>query len=120
MIILKSDEEIEVMRESCQLASRVLDMIGEHVVPGVSTLALNDICHEYIVKHDAIPAPLNYRGFPKSICTSVNHCICHGVPDDTPLKDGDIVNVDVTSYKFGFHGDTSIGAGGKARVRVSV
>jgi methionyl aminopeptidase len=83
-------------------------MIGPHVQPGVSTDELNAICHRFIVEaQDAIPAPLNYRGFPKSICTSVNHVVCHGIPGDRTLKSGDIVNIDVTVIKDGFHGDTS-------------
>jgi len=83
-------------------------MIGPHVVPGVSTLELDQICHEYIVnEQQAIPAPLNYRGFPKSICTSVNHQVCHGIPGDRVLKNGDILNIDITVIKDEFHGDTS-------------
>ena len=83
-------------------------MMGPHVVPGVSTQELDRICHEYIVnEQQAIPAPLNYRGFPKSICTSVNHQVCHGIPGERTLKNGDIVNIDITVIKDGFHGDTS-------------
>jgi methionyl aminopeptidase len=85
----------------------VLDMIGEYVQPGVTTGALNDLCHDMIISRGAIPAPLGYRGFPKSICTSVNHVICHGIPGEQKLKDGDIVNVDVTVIVDGWHGDTS-------------
>lgn len=108
MIILKSDAEIEVMRTSCRLAASVLDMIEEHVQPGVSTLQLNEICHKYIIENDAIPAPLNYRGFPKSICTSINNVVCHGIPSDKEiLKDGDIINIDVTTILNSYHGDTS-------------
>ena len=96
------------MRRACALASSVLDMIEEHIAPGVSTLALNDICHRYILEHQATPAPLNYRGFPKSICTSVNHVVCHGIPSEKKiLKSGDILNIDVTIIKDGYHGDTS-------------
>ncbi len=95
------------MRAAGKLAAEVLDMIGEHARAGVSTLELDTICHEYIVSHGAIPAPLGYRGFPKSICTSVNHVVCHGIPGDYKLKDGDILNIDVTVILDGWHGDTS-------------
>ena len=96
------------MRVAGRLAAEVLEMIGGYVEPGVSTEELDRICHEYIVdKQKAIPAPLNYRGFPKSICTSVNHQVCHGIPGNKILKNGDIVNIDVTVIKDGFHGDTS-------------
>ncbi len=96
------------MRVAGRLAAEVLDMIEPHVRAGVTTDELNAVCHEYIVvEQQAIPAPLNYRGFPKSICTSVNHVICHGIPSDRKLKNGDIINIDVTVIKDGFHGDTS-------------
>jgi methionyl aminopeptidase len=107
-VTIKKADEIEKMRVSGRLAAEVLEMIGEHVRPGVSTDELDRICHEYIVDvQQAVPAPLNYRGFPKSICTSVNHQVCHGIPGGKVLKDGDIVNIDVTVIKDGFHGDTS-------------
>lgn len=108
-ITLKSPEELEKMRTVGALAAEQLAMIEEYVKPGVSTGELDRICHEYTVDvQKAIPAPLNYRGFPKSICTSVNHVVCHGIPsDDKILKDGDIVNIDVTLIKDGYHGDTS-------------
>jgi len=107
-IILKTKEEIEQMRVAGQLAGDVLRMIAPHVQPGVTTGELDEICHRYITEEQqAIPAPLNYRGFPKSICTSVNDVICHGIPGDKLLKDGDIVNIDVTVIKDGWHGDTS-------------
>lgn len=107
-IIIKTANDIEKMRVAGKLAAEVLEMIGEHVKPGVTTNELNDICHNYIVDvQKAIPAPLNYRGFPKSICTSINHQVCHGIPSDKKLKDGDIINVDVTVIKDGYHGDTS-------------
>ena len=102
-----SPEEIPLMRASCQLAAQVLVFIKEHVQPGVSTLKLDQLCHEFILDHKAQPAPLNYQGFPKSICTSVNDCICHGVPNKSVLKEGDIINIDVTCIKEGFYGDTS-------------
>lgn len=107
-VTIKTAEEIEKMRVAGRLAAEVLEMIGPHVQPGVTTDELDRICHNYIVnEQQAIPAPLNYRGFPKSICTSVNHQVCHGIPGDKTLKTGDIVNIDVTVIKDGFHGDTS-------------
>lgn len=107
-VTIKSPEEIEKMRVAGRLASEVLQMIGEHVRPGVTTGELDAISHRYITEEqDAIPAPLNYRGFPKSICTSVNHVVCHGIPGDKKLKKGDIMNIDVTVIKDGYHGDTS-------------
>ncbi|MBD3619948.1 MAG: type I methionyl aminopeptidase [Chromatiales bacterium] len=105
---IKTPEEIEKMRVAGRLAAEVLEMIGPHVQPGITTDELDRICHDYIVnEQQAIPAPLNYRGFPKSICTSVNHVICHGIPGNKTLKNGDIVNIDVTVIKDGYHGDTS-------------
>jgi methionine aminopeptidase type I len=96
------------MRVSGRLASQVLDMIGPHVVPGVTTDQLDKLCHDFIVNDlNAIPAPLNYRGFPRSICTSINHVVCHGIPGQKKLKNGDIINVDITVIKDEFHGDTS-------------
>jgi methionyl aminopeptidase len=107
-IVLKNKEEIDAMRIAGRLAGEVLQLIREHVVPGISTGELDDICHRHITEvQDAIPAPLNYKGFPKSICTSVNHVVCHGIPGDKVLKDGDIVNIDITVIKDGWHGDTS-------------
>jgi methionyl aminopeptidase len=107
-VSIKSPEEIDKMRVAGRLAAEVLDMVVPHVREGVSTDELNDICHDYIVNvQQAIPAPLNYRGFPKSICTSVNHVVCHGIPGDKVLKHGDIINVDITVIKDGYHGDTS-------------
>jgi methionine aminopeptidase type I len=104
----KGPAEQAAMRVAGRLAAEVLDMIGPHVVPGVATDELDRICHDYIVDvQQAVPAPLGYRGFPKSICTSTNHVVCHGIPGDKKLKQGDIVNVDVTVIKDGFHGDTS-------------
>jgi methionyl aminopeptidase len=96
------------MRVACQLAADVLVMIEPYVKEGVTTLELDRICHEYMVNvQQVIPAPLNYKGFPKSICTSVNHQVCHGIPSNKPLKNGDIINLDITVIKNGFHGDTS-------------
>ncbi|MDH3979978.1 MAG: type I methionyl aminopeptidase [Gammaproteobacteria bacterium] len=107
-VTIKTPEEIEKMRIAGQLAGEVLQMIRPHVQPGITTLELDRICHDYIVNvQQAIPAPLNYRGFPKSICTSVNHVVCHGIPGDKKLKKGDSVNIDITVIKDGFHGDTS-------------
>ena len=108
-IELKSLEDIEKMRVAGALAAAQLEMIEPYIVPGVTTGELDRICHEFTInEQNAIPAPLNYRGFPKSICTSVNHVVCHGIPsDDKVLKNGDIVNIDVTPIKDGFHGDTS-------------
>jgi methionyl aminopeptidase len=107
-VTIKIPEEIEKMRIAGRLASEVLQMIGEYVKPGISTEELDKICHDYIVNiQKAIPAPLNYKGFPKSICTSVNHVVCHGIPSDKKLKDGDIINIDVTVIKDEYHGDTS-------------
>lgn len=99
--------QYEPMREAGQLAARVLDMITEHVQPGVTTDHLNTLCDTFIRDHGATPAPLNYRGFPKSICTSINHVVCHGIPNDKPLAEGDIVNIDVTVVLNGWHGDSS-------------
>ena len=107
-VTLKTAEDIAGMRVAGKLAADVLEMIAEHVKPGVTTEALDRICHDYIVDvQKAIPAPLNYKGFPKSICTSINHVVCHGIPGDKPLKDGDVLNIDVTVIKDGYHGDTS-------------
>jgi len=107
-INIKTQDEIAKMRIAGQLAADVLEMIVPHVIAGITTDELNTICAEYTDKvQEAISAPLNYHGFPKSICTSVNHVVCHGIPDGTVLKDGDIVNIDITVIKDGFHGDTS-------------
>ena len=107
-ITIKTPEEQDKMRVAGRLAAQVLDMIEEHVRAGVTTDELDRICHDYIVDElGCIPAPLNYRGFPKSICTSVNHVVCHGIPSDRVLKQGDILNIDITVIKDGFHGDTS-------------
>ena len=107
-ISIKTPEQIEKMRVAGRLAAEVLEMIEPHVQAGVTTADLDRICHEYIVhEQQAIPAPLDYHGFPRSICTSVNHVICHGIPNEKRLKDGDIINIDITVIKDGFHGDTS-------------
>ncbi len=107
-VSIKTPEEIEKMRIAGRLAAEVLHMIAPHVQPGTTTDELNRLCHEYIVNvQQAIPAPLNYHGFPKSICTSLNHQVCHGIPSDKVLKNGDIVNIDITVIKDAYHGDTS-------------
>ena len=106
--MIKNSTEIEKMRVAGNLASKVLLMIEEYVKPGISTEELDNICHNFIINDlDCIPAPLNYRGFPKSICTSINHQVCHGIPDKRILKKQDIVNIDITVIKDGYHGDTS-------------
>ena len=106
--MIKNATEIEKMRVAGNLASKVLIMIEDYVKPGVTTEELDEICHNYIVNNlGCIPAPLNYKGFPKSICTSINHQVCHGIPDKRVLKKQDIVNIDVTVIKNGYHGDTS-------------
>jgi methionyl aminopeptidase len=112
-IVIKNPQDIERMRVAGRLAAEVLDFIAPHVRPGVTTGELDRLCHEYMVREQgSIPAPLNYappgyRPFPKSICTSVNHQVCHGIPGDRVLKNGDIVNIDITVIKDGYHGDTS-------------
>ena len=107
-IKIKTPEEIEKMRIAGRLAADVLVMIEPFIKVGVTTNELNQICHDYIVnEQQAIPAPLNYHGFPKSICTSVNQVVCHGIPNDKPLKNNDIINIDITVIKDGYHGDTS-------------
>ena len=105
---IKTPDEIAKMRVAGKLAADVLTMIGKHIQVGVSTETLDQLCHDYIVnEQQAIPAPLNYKGFPKSVCTSVNHVVCHGIPGPKKLKEGDIINIDVTVIKDGYHGDTS-------------
>ena len=107
-IRIHGPDAFEKMRAAGHLAASTLDMIASHVAPGVTTEHLDRLCHDYIVDHGAIPAPLNYRGFPKSICTSINHVICHGIPSaDKTLREGDVVNIDVTVILDGWHGDTS-------------
>lgn len=108
VVPIKTPEEIEAMRKACQGAARVLEMLTPHVQPKVTTAHLDALAHQFITETlKAIPAPLNYRGFPKSICTSVNHVVCHGIPSDKTLKNGDIVNIDITIILDGWHGDTS-------------
>jgi len=107
-VTIKTEEEQDKMRVAGRLAADVLDMIGDYVKPGVSTEELDAICHRHItVDQQAVPAPLNYRGFPKSICTSINHVVCHGIPGERVLKSGDVLNIDITVIKDSYHGDTS-------------
>ncbi|EGV52388.1 methionine aminopeptidase [endosymbiont of Riftia pachyptila (vent Ph05)] len=107
-VTIKTAQEIEKMRVAGHLAAEVLEMIEPYVKPGITTAELDQICHDYIVhQQQAIPAPLNYRGFPKSICSSVNQVVCHGIPNEKRLKKGDLINLDITVIKDGYHGDTS-------------
>lgn len=108
MISIKSSREIEIMKESCQLAAKTLNFIEERLKPGITTEDVNQICHDFITENGAYPSPLNYHGFPKSVCTSLNEVICHGIPSKKDvLKDGDLLNIDVTTYYKKFHGDTN-------------
>lgn len=107
-MIITTADELNKMRTAGRLAAEVLEMINPHIVKGISTNELDQICHKYMVdEQQVVPAPLNYHGFPKSICTSVNNVICHGIPSDKVLKEGDIINIDITVIKDGYHGDTS-------------
>ena len=124
-ITIHAPEDYAGMRRAGRLAAAPLDMIAPHVRPGVTTGQLDVLCHEFILAGGAIPAPLNYRGFPKSICTSINHVVCHGIPGERRLMDGDILNIDVTAVLDGWHGDTSRmyvagQAGTRARVLLDV
>ena len=105
--IMKTEEQIDGIRKSCKLTHEILDMVGDRIKAGVTTNEINTWVHEYTIEHNAYPAPLGYSGFPKSVCTSINDVICHGIPDDTVLKDGDIVNVDVTCILEGYYGDAN-------------
>jgi len=107
MITIHSSDDFIKMRAAGLLAAQVLDFITPYVKEGIATDELNKLCHDKIIQSGAIPAPLNYRGFPKSICTSVNHVVCHGIPSEKPLREGDILNIDVTVILDGWHGDTS-------------
>ena len=106
-IKIHNKEDFAKMRKAGQLASHILDYITQYVEIGITTDEINKLCHNQIIKHNAIPAPLNYKGFPKSVCTSVNHVICHGIPSEKKLKNGDIINIDVTVIVDGWHGDSS-------------
>lgn len=108
MITIKSSREIELMKETCRLAAKTLNFIEDKLEIGMSTEDVNVLCHNFIIENNAYPSPLNYHGFPKSICTSLNEVICHGIPSKKDkLKDGDILNIDVTTYYKKFHGDTN-------------
>lgn len=104
--LFKTKKEIEGIRKSCQLTTAILDQLNDVIKPGVTTNAINDWVHQYTLDHDATPAPLNYKGFPKSICTSINEVVCHGIPSDRKLIEGDIINVDVTCILDGYYGDS--------------
>lgn len=106
MILIKTPQEIEGIRKSAQLTARVFDFIEPFIKEGITTNELDKLCHDFIVKAGAKPSPLNYKGYPKSICTSINHVVCHGIPDKTQLREGDIIKVDVSTYLGGFHGDS--------------
>lgn len=106
-IKIHSKDDFAKMRKSGEIAANILDYITPYVMPGTTTNQLNDLCHNKILEFNSIPAPLNYNGFPKSICTSVNHVVCHGIPSDKILNQGDIINIDVTIIYDGWHGDTS-------------
>lgn len=105
-LTIKNRQEVDVMRRSCAIAKDTLDYVAGLITPGVKTCELDELCHEFIVSRDAYPSPLSYMGFPASICTSVNDVLCHGIPGDYSLKDGDIISVDVTVYTDGYHGDS--------------
>jgi len=107
LIKIHTPEDFASMAKAGRLAAECLDMIGPHVKPGVTTDSLNTTCHDFIVDHGAYPSPLNYRGFPKSVCISINHVVCHGIPGDRVLKDGDVMNIDVTVTLDGWFGDSS-------------
>lgn len=104
---VKTQEQIERIRAAGKIAARAIQLVGEHSKPGITTDELDKIAHDYIISQGAYPSTLGYRGFPKSCCTSLNEVICHGIPDDTVLQEGDILNVDITAFKDGFHGDSN-------------
>ena len=106
-ILKHSKKDFLKMHKAGKLAAEVLDYINDFIEPDITTNYLNDLCHQFIIENNAVPAPLNYKGFPKSTCISVNHVVCHGIPSDKELKNGDILNIDVTAYLDGFHGDCS-------------
>ena len=107
MADIKTENQINKMRNAGALAAATLDMLSTQIKPGITTDQINQLAHDYIIEHGGYPASLGYNGFPKSLCTSVNHVVCHGIPNDKPLKDGDIVNVDLVVNLDGYHGDTS-------------
>ncbi|MCU1634872.1 MAG: map [Cryobacterium sp.] len=100
-------EKIALIRESGRIAARAIEAVGQAITPGVTTEYLDQVGHDFLIAHDAYPSTLGYRGYPKSLCSSVNEVICHGIPDDTVLENGDIVNIDITAYKNGVHGDSN-------------
>ncbi len=100
-----TEAEIDKIRAAGRIASRAIDAVEAAIRPGVTTAELDEIAHNYVVSHDAYPSTLGYRGYPKSCCTSVNEVICHGIPDDTVLREGDLINIDITAYRDGYHGD---------------
>jgi len=104
-VIIKTSEQIDGIRKSCQLSKKILEMVAKKIKPGITTNDINDWVHKYTINQGATPAPLNYNGFPKSVCTSLNNVICHGIPDNTVIKDGDILNVDITTIHNGYFGD---------------
>ena len=104
---VKTAEQIEKIRASGKLAAQAIDLVGKSIKPGITTNDLDVIAHEFIISNGAYPSTLGYRGYPKSICSSINEVICHGIPDDTVLEDGDIINIDITCYRDGFHGDSN-------------
>lgn len=106
-ITIHGPDDFAGMRQAGRLAAETLDMIAAHIRPGVTTAELDQLCHDFMIAHGAIPAPLNYRGFPKSICTSINHVVCHGIPSERRLENGDILNIDITVILNGWHGDSS-------------
>ncbi len=122
-VTLYQEADFAALRAAGRLAAETLDMITPHVRPGISTAELDTLCHEFIVAHGAVPAPLHYRGFPKSICTSINHVVCHGIPGERRLDEGDIVNIDVTVILDGWHGDSSrmyVAGNASTRARVLI
>ena len=104
---VKTPEQVAKIRRSGKIAAQAIELVGEHAKPGVTTDELDRIAHEFLISQGAYPSTLGYRGYPKSICSSINEVICHGIPDDTVLEDGDIVNIDITAFKNGFHGDSN-------------
>jgi methionyl aminopeptidase len=120
--VIHKPEDFAGMRRAGKLAAEVLDYVTDFVQPGVTTEKLNQLCHDFIISHGAVPAPLNYKGFPKSICTSINHVVCHGIPEDRALIEGDIMNIDVTVILDGWYGDTSrmYGVGEKIAVKAKL
>ena len=105
---VKTAEQVSKIRAAGKIAAQAIQLVGEHCKPGVTTDELDRIGHEFVISQGAYPSTLGYRGYPKSLCSSVNEVICHGIPDDTVLQDGDIINIDITAFKDGFHGDSNV------------